>query len=360
MKTSFKGIERIVFLTRSHLGDLLLMTPAIHAVRERFPQARIFILVEEGCREVFTQNPDVDEILTFDVHALRRSKGIKKLGEELKIIRLLRRQEFDLAICFYPEDRTTVWAFMSGARYRVGPSHQPFRSLLNVKVSTSETAAGVREYFLDTVRAIGAVPSTLQMRFTVSADAEAWAESILRSHFLAEKKVLIGIHPGASGEYKIWPPENFASVLEGLRRDESVEVILFQGPGDDEIVHQISGRMNPPPLIVDTSMSLERLAALMKRCHLCIVADAGPRHVAASVGTQTLALFRRTHAAAWRIYSEEEGNFILESSKSCPHCPAEKCRDKTPAGEIFGAYCLREISVEDVLLRVQEILKKVR
>lgn len=359
MRKSFKDIERIVFLTRSHLGDLLLMTPAIHAVRERYPQARISILVEDGCREVFALNTDVDELLTFNVHALRQSKGMNKLWEELKVIRMLRRRKFDLAICFYPEDRTAVWAFLSGARYRVGPSRQPFRFLLNVKVNASERTAGVREYFLDIVRSVGAVSSSLQMRFTMSADAEAWVERFLRSHSLVEKKVLIGIHPGASGNYKIWPPESFASVLKELGKEENIGLLLFQGPGDGEIVRQITSRLDDPPVVAETSSSLHHLAALLKRCRLCIVADAGPRHLAASVGTRTLALFRRSHAAAWRIYGKEEGQIILESSKLCLHCPADRCGDKIPAGEVFGAYCLREISVGEVLVNVREILKKV-
>ncbi len=360
MKKSFKDIERIIFLTRSHMGDLLLMTPAIHAARERYPQAKISILLEVGCRDVFSRNLDVDEILTFDVHALRGSKGINKLGEELKIIRMLRRQKCDLAVCFYPEDRTAVWAFLSGARHRVGPSRQRFRFMLNVQVNASESTAGVREYFLDTVRAIGAVPSTLQTRFIVSADAEAWAESFLRSHSLVEKEILIGIHPGASGNYKIWPPENFASILKELGKEENIGLLLFQGPGDSEIVRQIIPRLDCPPVVAETSSSLEQLAALLMRCRLCVVADAGPRHVAASVGTRTLALFRRNHAAAWRIYSEEEGQMILEGNRLCPQCPPEKCGDKIPAGEVFGAYCLREISVGEVLVSVREILKKVK
>jgi ADP-heptose:LPS heptosyltransferase len=356
MTGTLANIERIIFLTRSSLGDLLLMTPAIRAVRESYPFARISILIKQEFREVFEHNSDVDEILTFESRALREVGGWRRLREELRIFQVLRKGRFDVAVAFYPEDRTAWWSVLSGARYRVGPRRQPFHFLLNIKVDAGEKKAGVRAYFLETVRAISAQTLSQQTSFRPTCDEEAWAEMFVQSHGLDEGKMLIGVHPGASGRYKVWPPENFAAVLQELREEENMKVLLFQGPDDDEVIRQITARMNPPPIVAKTSSRLGQLAALMERCQLCIVADSGPRHLAASVGARTLALFRRNHSAAWRIYSEEEGHFILENTELCPHCPAARCADKIPVHEVYGAYCLRKISVGEVLSKVREIL----
>jgi len=356
MTRKLSNIERIIFLTRSGLGDLLLMTPAIRAVRESYPLTRISILINREFREVFEHNSDVDDILTFDSRTLGETTGWRRLREELRIVRAVRRGGFDVAIAFYPEDRTAWWAFLCGARYRVGQRSQPFHFLFNIKVDGDEKKAGVREYFLETVRAINAKTSSRHTTFHLSQEEESWARMFIQSQGLDDARLLIGVHPGASGRYKIWPPGNFAAVIEELRRGENMKVLLLQGPDDEEVVQQITDRMNPPPIVARTGDKLGHLAALMKLCRLCIVADSGPRHLAASVGARTLALFRRNHSAAWRIYTEEEGHFILESTEPCPHCPAGRCADKIPAHEVYGAYCLRKISVEEVLSKVREIL----
>ncbi|MGA9364952.1 MAG: glycosyltransferase family 9 protein [Bacteroidota bacterium] len=331
------------------------MTPAIRAVRESYPLARISILIKQEFREVFEHNSDVDEILTFDSRALRGKGGWGRLWEELHNFRMLRRGRFDVAVTFYPEDRTAWWAFLCGARYRVGQRSQPFHFLFNVKVDAEEKKAGVREYFLETVRAINAETSSRQTTFRLSHEEESWARMFIQSHGLDDAKLLIGIHPGASGRYKIWPPENFAAVIEELRREKNTKVLLLQGPDDEEVVRQIAARTNPPPVVARTGARLGHLAALMKLCRLCIVADSGPRHLAAAIGTPTIAIFRKTHAPAWGIYGKEEGHVVIESDQPCPHCPAEKCGDKIPGSQRFGAYCLHSIPVDTVLSKVRQM-----
>jgi heptosyltransferase-2 len=353
-------IERIIFLTRSGLGDLLLMTPAIRAVRESYPFARISILIKQELREVFEHNGDVDEILTLNSRALHETTGWKRLREEVRILRLLKRGRFDLAIAFYPEDRTAWWAFLCGARHRVGQRSQPFRFLFNIRVDGDEKKAGVREYFLETVHAINAEVSSRQTIFRLGQEEEEWARKFIHSNGLDGAKLLIGVHPGASGRYKIWPPENFASVVQELRRREGTKVLLLQGPDDEEVIRQITDRTNPPPIVARTGARLGRLAALMKLCRLCIVSDSGPRHLAVAIGTPTIAIFRKTHAPAWGIYGKEGGHVVVESELPCPHCPAEKCGDKIPGGKGFGAYCLRFIPVDAVLSKVREMTDQPR
>jgi heptosyltransferase-2 len=355
MSTTLSNIRRIIFLTRSGLGDLLLMTPAIRAVRESYPSARISILIKQEFREVFEHNGDMDEILTYNSRALHDTTRWKRLREELRILRLLRGRRFDVAIAFYPEDRTAWWAFLCGARYRVGQSRQPFRFLLNIRVDGEEKKAGVREYFLETVRAISAETSSRQTTFRLSQGEESWARGFIQSHGLDGAKVLVGVHPGASGRYKIWPPENFVAVIEELRRSDDTEVLLFQGPDDEEVVRQITDRMNRPPIVARIGDNLGHLAALMKLCRLCIVADSGPRHLAAAISTPTVGIFRKTHVPAWSIYGKEEGHVVVESDLPCPHCPGKKCGDKIPGGQTFGAYCLHSIPVDTVLSKVREM-----
>jgi ADP-heptose:LPS heptosyltransferase len=356
MTKTYEDVERIAFLTRSHIGDLLLMTPAIRAVREAYPKARVSVVVRSGSEDVFARSPDVDAVVTFDFQLLQRLRGLRRLREELVVIRKVRKERPDMALCFYPEDRTALWAFLSGARYRVGPRHQPFHFLLNVKVDARPAQSDTREYFLDIARAAGGVPRFRATTFDVSKEAAGWAEDFLIEHKLKGKPFLIGIHPGASAGAKIWPPEKYLAIIGELSKEPNIGVLLFQGPSDVEIVSYISSNVPGSTVVADTRKSLDRLAALMERCQLCITNDSGPRHLAASLGTPTLGLFRKNYASIWRVYDQDKRHSILESNKLCPHCPPEKCMDKIPPGEVYGSYCLREISPAEVLQKVKEII----
>ncbi len=369
--------HRILFIAEGQLGDLLLLTPAIRAMKQTFPGASISVLIlnrrgnqastdpsaqsqdsllTTGRGTVLETNPHVAEVITVDRRALRQLPLLRKILAEFRVVRALRSRKFDTVICTFPEDRFVLWAFLSGASVRVGQRRQGFSWLLTHRPDVQKTTRGVLEYYGDLVREIGARLDSLATEFHVPEDANGWAAAHLRSLDLDRVNRLVGVHPGATGDYKIWPPDRYAAMLDELDGWKRTRVLLFCGTDDLAVVQEITRRSRRPPTVVHTGADLARFAALLSRCALLISNDSGPRHLAVALGVPTVTPFRKFHDREWKAYPDSPTCVALRAEGICGVCLPDACLDKVPPGERFGSYCLRMVSVDDVVTPARRIL----
>ncbi len=282
---------------------------------------------------------------------LRMKKGWERIKEEVSILRTLRAEEFDTVICTFPEDRFAVWAFLSGARHRVGQKNQSLNFLLNLTPGISKSDNGVLEYYCDLARYLGATIGSIQTEFTITTDDHSWAEKVLS----VGHSVFVIVHPGATGAYKIWPPSRFAEMIDSIQLNLGIKVLLCASPYDEPVVKAIKDRLRTNVAEVDIGGKLGRLAALMVRSKLCISNDSGPRHLAVAVGAKSLAVFRKHITNEWMIYAESSRISTLQGIAECPHCPTDRCLDRIPQGESFGSSCVRMVETEHVMSRIREM-----
>lgn len=364
----------VLFIAEGQLGDLLLLTPAIRAVKETFPHSRVSVLVLErrtitplkdtSAQEPFIQtgrgsgplatNPNVDTVVTIDRNALRSFKGLERIRNEFDVVRFLRSKRFDAVVCTFPEDRFALWAFASGASLRIGQHNQPFRFLLTHTPKIEKSEAGVLEYYCSLVKAIGANVRSPATEYVVPDEARRWCDQYLRSNNVTGK--LVAVHPGATGDYKIWPPERFASVIDTLQVESRVKVILCHSQYDVPVVKEIMANLKSKILVHDTGDDLAKLAAILQKCSLCFTNDSGPRHLAAAVGTPSLAVFRQHHDREWKAYPESSLHSTLKSMSTCQVCPAGVCLDRIPAEEHFSSHCLRMVTIKYVVDKARRML----
>jgi len=378
MATPHYNPQRILFLAEGQLGDLLLLTPALRAVKESFPTSFLAVLVVERRlaepthapspevlvashaereRIALGTNPNVDELYLLDRQALRARHGIARLKAERAVIKCIREKKFDTVICTFPEDRFVQWAFAAGANVRVGQKHQALRWLLTHKLDSDKSTQGVLAYYCDLVRLIGANVQSTRTEYPIPPSATQWAETTLNTLGVHPDSRIVAIHPGASGDYKMWPPERFALLAQELSSLGNV-VLLVGSSFDRAILEAITSTSRGTVREVHTGASVANLAALLHRAHLCISNDSGPRHLAVAVGTPSLALFRHHHDKEWDVYPHSSRIAIIKGTEACPACPAGVCRDRIAPGEHFGAYCLRQIRVDTVLHRAAEMLRE--
>jgi ADP-heptose:LPS heptosyltransferase len=257
-------------------------------------------------------------------------------------------------ICTFPEDRFAIWAFFSKAHRRVGQKRQPFSRLLTDTPDISKRDKGVLEYYCDLARALGATVNSSATEYHVPAESRQWAD-----RFFAEQKLeakVIAIHPGATGDYKIWPPERYAGLIHRIRAFGAVHLLLVYGTGDRNVVNEIRRHLRAKIPEVCTE-EIGKLGALLQQSALLISNDSGPRHLAAALGTPTLTLFRHYHDREWKIYQDDRTHSTLQGNGICTACPAEICKDIIPEGERFGSICLRMVTVEDAYRRGIDLLK---
>jgi ADP-heptose:LPS heptosyltransferase len=238
----------------------------------------------------------------------------------------------------------------------VGQGGQSFSFLLSHAPDIRKDRRGVLEYYCDLVRQIGAAITSLRTEYSIPDGSKAWVDEYLRSVDESPQQRFVAVHPGASGDYKIWPPERYAALIDFIQEDLGARVILLRGSQDGAVVAAIRQGLKSVPIVADTGSNVEHFAALLKRCALCISNDSGPRHLAVALGVPSLAFFRQHHDHEWKIYDDGPLCVTLKGELLCPACPRGKCLDRIPQDVQFGSYCTRMISVDDAITRVREML----
>ena len=347
-------MKNILLIRLSSLGDIVLTSPAIRAVRQHFPQARISMLVAEQSADLLTENPHLDEVIPFD----RKAKG-KDTGEMRRVIRLLRDRDFDLAIDFQRKFRTSLIAYLSGARCRVG-YHQPNGFLCTVRVPDRNNKAirakriasahAINCYF-EMLHAIGveATDRTLEL-FITDAD-RAFSDEIIATKGIEADRPKVGLFPGAGWELREWMPERFAAIGDRVAKHFDAQVLLFGGPHEGELVQQVEDLMTTEAISLVGSLHIRQLAALIEQCNLFVTNDTGPMHVAAAMQTPTVALFGPGDHIRFQPLDP-----IHTTIRH--HVPCNPCKQFT--NKCKNNICMKLITVDEVWETVHQNLSNIR
>jgi ADP-heptose:LPS heptosyltransferase len=345
--------RNILFLKPDHLGDVLLATPALRALRERFPDARIVALVGPWSRAALEHNPDIDELRTLVFPGFSRAaKGgplapYALLGREALG---LRRERFDLALV----GRDDHWwgallALAAGVPARVGFAHPLCAPLLS-RALPYDSRQHVAAQGLELAGALQARGERQATWFTPSPAARAWATDWLAARAIDPARLVV-IHPGTGGASKHWLAGRWSEVAGALRA-AGWQVVLTGGPGEQalvaEVARGVTGHM--PSLAGQTSV--DQLGALLARARLVLGVDSGPLHLAAAVGAATLRLYGPSDPQRFGPWGEPARQRVLCADLWCApcgvfsHCP----RGTAPAP------CMALIEVEAVLVQARALL----
>ena len=367
--------RRICIIAEGQLGDLLILSPALRAFKETFPSAILTVLVlqrrsydgassalspvlsenpQGGTCEVLRSDPHVGCVAEIDRGALRALGGLRRARAEWSVIRWLRKGKFDTVVCTFPQDRFFLWAFLSGARVRVGEEGTFFSVLLSRRIRKKKNEGGVLAYYCALAEAAGAAVRSQRTTVVIPPVHSARAAALWHSLGLPEGKPVVAVHPGASGGYRIWPTGHYAALIDHVQRG-GIPVMLMGSSFDREVLEEVKAQCATAPRLVITTDVLD-LAALLQKCALCVSNNSGPRHLAVAAGVRSLALIPRFDDVEWKIYADETGAGTMQSREECPACPPTACRNLLPPGERYGSFCMRALGVDEVAARVDFLL----
>lgn len=344
-----QAIKNILAISTTGLGNLILYTPALKALRRNFPDARITLLVgNKAAVDLLKDDKNVDEIIRYD----RKVYSLRILG---RLIRRLRQRRFDLFITSFLDRsfKVAVFGWLTGARYRIGFAHPWYDWLYTHKVFVNEQKHEI-EYNLDLLRTLS-IPVRREKEkkpgLSFSALAEELVSDFLVKNDVSRQHVLVGIHPGsglAAGEAKRWPQEKFAYLGDLLLTLPRVKVLIFGGPEEKRLVDNIVRSMYRKPIVVAGVVDIKTAAGLIKRCRLFVSNDSGLMHLATAVQTPVLAIFGPT--LWWKNYPWGAGNVVIRRQLKCAPCYQYRpitCTNRR---------CLEDISAEEVFGKAQELL----
>jgi len=339
--------KRILIIRTDRIGDVLLSTPAIKAVRDYYSDAYIAMMVRPYAREIVEGNPHLDEVIIYDKFGKQKS-----WLDSAKFAMFLRKKRFDTAIILHPTNRVNIISFFAGIPSRIGYNRK-FGFLLTQKINHDKQLGEKHEseYNFDILRLLGIETKNKDMFIPLNKDAGNWAEEILGKNNISFKDLIIAVHPGASCPSKIWPLSRFSELANNLIEKYQAKIVVVSGKKDRELAEKVIESINGKVIDLSGKTSISQLASILKRCKLFISNDSGPVHVSSAVGTPVISIFGRNQPGLspkrWGPLGEKDR--YLHKDVGCIECLAHNCKKEL--------ICLKSIKVEDVLEAIDEILK---
>ena len=299
--------RNILVIDFGQLGDVVMSLPALRAIRERFPNARITIAVGKPGKELLNLAGYANEILEVDRVALRDGPTLVSVGRIARLVSEVRKLKFDFVIDLHSYYETNILGFLSGASHRLYSrrSNRSLDFLANFKPQPKkevETTHLVDRY-LDLLRPLGIENVSRTPSLRTSPIEDAAVEKLLKKEKAQSHELLAGLFPGSGNTTRQWPLERFAELADHLIRNDKVRVIVFAGPEERALVPQMR-KVFPVGTIFFDRLTIPQLVSAQARLTLFISNDTGPAHIAAAVGTPVVVIMDRPDPHSFTLAGE--------------------------------------------------------
>jgi heptosyltransferase-2 len=321
------------------IGDAVMTTPAMGALRSCFPAAEIVVVANPLVAELFSHHPFCDRVLVYD-----KKKSHQGMLGLMRFCGELRRERFDLAILLQNAVEAAFMAFLACIPRRAGYATDGRGLLLThpVPIGLEERRLHHTRYYLQMLEALDIHGGDGLLRLACADNESAWAREQIG------EGTPVVINPGAAyGSAKRWYPERFAEVGNRLAAEFGARIILTGGPGETEIGRDIAAAMDIAPLNLIGRTSVRQMMAVLSLSRLVVTNDSGPMHVAAAFGVPIVAVFGPTDHTTTSPLAENCR--IIRKEVDCAPCLLRQC----PTDH----RCMEAIGVDDVMAGARELLQ---
>ncbi len=387
---------RILLIRPDHLGDLVLTTPVLHALKTQAPNIHTTMMVGPWSSEVVARHPDIDQLITFPFPGFQRTPQKPWTPYILlpSAAQQLRRNKYDLVINLRPDfwwgaALTYLACIPRRIGYAIKPGTPfltralPFRSPEHWTVSNLRLASAGLEALGYPPLAEPYTPERYPLQFTPTPEEHAWvAERLSKEGIDAETPVIV-IHPGTAAAVKLWRPEAWsqcANALTGLHpryagdhkgtlsggqvsypygtltQSAPVRIILTGSKHERTLMEEIARGITAPVVLI-TDATLGQLTALLGRAQLVLGVDSGPPHLATSQGTPTVRIFGPTDPRLAGPWGPPDQHLVISSTQRCPGCPTIPCgRIDFRPEELSAHPCTRLVPEQQVMEAINKLL----
>lgn len=334
----------ILVIKISALGDVVLVTASLRAIRRKYPRAKICCLVGKDARKVLQGCPYVDEIIVYDVKGKHRGWwGLLKMAKKL------RTHRFDKVIDFQNNHKSHLLGFLSFARERYGYKNKKWGTLLTQGVMGKHGDLNPVQHQFEVLKLIDIkTQGDESIELWPSASDKKYVEALLDAEWLGNAKNIVGINIASSPKWvsKNWPVEHIAKLCDMLA-EKNIRVCLTGVDKDKATAGYLMQLTRSKPANFVGKTDILQLAVLIKRCGVFISPDSAPLHVAAAMDVPFVALFGPTDSC--RHTPPAKKYFILDKKLACAPCYSPSCKILTQA-------CMRDITPDEVMKSVQDLI----
>jgi heptosyltransferase-2 len=329
--------KRILVVQPNWIGDAVMATPALRALRLLYPEAQISYLMRRYVKPIYTGMPWADKLITYRTGKTKAKAG---KGQFFDLAARLRARKFDLAVLLPNSFKSALVCKMAGIDRIVGYERDGRGFLLSdkllpVKEKGKFIPTPIVKYYLGVANYLGSKSKDLSLELFVTESENREAQTaLLRAGLSMDlnrpgasgSPPLIVLNPGAQyGAAKCWLPEHFAKLADQLIEDLGATVLISSAPRERQIVDAINFNMKHAAVdLARTGCSLGALKEIIRRCDLMVTNDTGPRHIAAAFDVPVVTVFGPTHPEWTEIYFPRERKVAVKvfcgpcQKKTCP------------------------------------------
>ncbi len=304
------------------LGDAVMTTPSLAAIRASYPQATITAVARPPVAELLRLHPAVDETVVYDSRGLHAGTSGR-----FRMARVLRRYRFDAAILLQNAFDAALLALLARIPERAGYATDGRRFLLSRPVPATAEILSLHhvEYYLRLLQALGIPrpePASLSLR--VAAEERAAIRERLATLGVPNGKRILGINPGATyGSSKRWYPDRFAAAADALSEEWDASVVLMGSVPESPLAGEVEAAMRRRPVNLAGRTTVRELMSLLAECFFLVTNDSGPMHIAAAFGVPIAAVFGPTD---WNKTSPWTGRArVVRVDVDCSPCRLREC-----------------------------------
>lgn len=287
------GVPRILIIRLSAIGDVVRVLPALHCLRETYPNAQIDWVVEKKSAAILEGHPSIDQLLVFE-----RSKDFRSSFKAFRsTLKQIRENRYDIVMDFHGLFKSGLMTAASRAPERYGfsrPRSQEGSYLFtNKKVKLGDEIQNRMHENLALCEPLAKGIKSLDVLIHIPDDALDMADDFMEECFHGNKKV-VALHPPVERPEKQWPLEHYSALADMLLSDGRFEVLLTWGPGQLEMVREVAAKTSRKLVIAPETDSLKEYMALVQGSDLYFGGDTGPMHIASALDVPVIAVFGGT------------------------------------------------------------------
>ncbi|MDD5465757.1 MAG: lipopolysaccharide heptosyltransferase II [Candidatus Omnitrophica bacterium] len=336
---------KILIIKLGSLGDIILSTAALRAIREKFPQEnfKISFLIGEESKDILLRSPYIDELLVCDLK--NKDRGLMGLWG---IGRILRSKNFDIVIDLQNNRRSHVLTYLSGCINRYGYDNKKFAFLLSHAIKDEKPPVDPVTHQFRILKMLGIDLLDNRLELWPSGEDAKTVDELLNAQWLSQAQKVVGINISASPRWgtKRWPLEYLICLCQELELKD-IRVVITGTQDDLGFASLLINSLKNTKIInACGKTTINELAVLIKRCHVFVSADSSPLHIASAVGTPFIALFGPTDPR--RHLPPGKDYIIIKKDLNCSPCYKTKCRSKR---------CMVEINPAEVFEAIGKLLK---
>lgn len=355
-----KIMNEILVVLIAGIGDLVMATPALIALRNRFKDKRISILTIPRSAEIIQGAPYIDEIFTLNIDFTDFKSIFDMITQRQtwRLIKILRKKKFDILINLQALDtfigtlEMMLLFWLIGGKYKVGRDTHSRGFFYDLKIEEKrEKNKHEVDMNLEVVKLLGAEINNTKLEVYTSDEDEKVVFNLFTQYNINIDTLLVGLNPGAFRPSRRWVTERWAQVADKIVEEYKAKIIITGSGSEKEMVQELANLMKFSPIIVAGKLSIKQLAVLVKRLNLFITNDTGPMHIAVAMRIPLVALFGPGDVYRIGPYGQDcKRQLVIRKEIDCIRpCYKFSCNDMR---------CMNEISVGDVMNAVRDLLGK--